>query len=117
MSQLNALLPGVTVSVVPFQNRLSFVAADTFRFDMTSSSMRGVLGFGDPVDVGDGGYTVPDGYVRGPPTQLASHDVFVSVASPSAVRAVIQGPRAVEPVGHPASMLRMAFHRQRRTTG
>ncbi len=76
---LNQTLQGVAVAVVPFQKRLVFASEQPFCFDMTLSSMRTVIGFGDPVDEGATGYTTLADYVPGPETQPQSHDVFVSL--------------------------------------
>lgn len=106
---LNALLPDITVSTIALQSRFLFTAVEDFAFDMTLSSIRRVLGFSEPIDPANTGYTYPATYHVGPATNPLCHDVFQSIAAPASVSILVAGPTPAEPRGFPASTTRLVF--------
>lgn len=106
VAQLNTGLSGIQVSLQTLQNRLLFTGDQPFSFDMTLSTIRGVLGFSEPVDPSSTGYAIPTDYMAGPSTQPHSHDVFQSIVAADAIQTVQSGPRALDPQGYPPATTR-----------
>lgn len=107
---LNSLLNGITTTLIPLQNRLTFTSADQFAFDMTQSSMRRVLGFSEPIDLSNTGYTTLATYQPGPTTNPLCHDVFCSVTAAATVVNLVNGPRPVQLQGFSAASTRLLFN-------